>query len=161
MKTHAIAPTPSASLPLACQARCIEACPSVRAVATFQRFPPSRGGLVGFVESLPAEACETTWTAPKDVSCEAEAPGSTVHIYLRADESATSTTSEKPAAATLAASPPRVAPERGESTRENAQSPADRGEPSAEAAPARLDGAGLLVLRKTSDGSEWAFALCR
>lgn len=53
-------------------------------MATFQRFPSALGGLQGFVESLPPEACETTWTAPKQLDSPAT-PGSTVYIYVRDD----------------------------------------------------------------------------
>ena len=72
-------------------AHCIEACPTVRAVATFQPFPASRGGLCGFVEGA-AEMCGVSWDIGNHSCplltgagpCTAKAhPGSAVHVYLR------------------------------------------------------------------------------
>ena len=73
-------------------ARCIEACPTVRLVATFQRFPTSRGGLRGFEESPPPEPCETSRSqhacpllsgAGPCVASAEPRMGSMVHIYER------------------------------------------------------------------------------
>ena len=59
-------------------ASCIDACPTVRAVVTFQRFPE----LCGFSEPETVQ-CETTWTAPREIESVHSRPGSTVHIYMR------------------------------------------------------------------------------
>ena len=67
-------------------AKCIEACPTVRVVATFQRFPE----LKGFVEVLPPERCESSWTAPRQMDTRrvdiAKEYGSAVYIYKRGEE---------------------------------------------------------------------------
>ena len=69
-------------------AKCIEACPTVRVVATFQRFPE----LKGFVEVLPPERCESSWTAPRQMDTRrvdiAKEYGSAVYIYKRGEEQA-------------------------------------------------------------------------
>ena len=54
-------------------------------VASLQRFPAAHGGLRGFSEELPAETCETSWMAPRDVKSSRRLadPGSSVYIYTR------------------------------------------------------------------------------
>jgi SAM-dependent methyltransferase len=75
-------------------ARCIEACPSVRLVATLKRFPPTApsgsegecpSGLRGFREAPPPETCETSWMAPRSIDSPPglQNPGSSVYIYVR------------------------------------------------------------------------------
>lgn len=94
-------------------ARCIEACPTVRVVASFQPFPVARGGgLRGFVETLPPEQCETSWTVSKHecplltgagpcVAAKPMEPGSAVHIYVRTEESSAAHRSSHAAGLTL------------------------------------------------------------
>ena len=78
-------------------ARCIEACPTIRLVASLRRFPesaarPESDGapLRGFAEQPPPLTCETSWMAPRtiggamDVS-RASNPGSMVYLYTRTD----------------------------------------------------------------------------
>ena len=80
-------------------ARCIEACPTVRVVASFQRFPTAHGGLRGFVEAEPPEPCEASWTVTKHScpllsgagACTADPQlfnGSPVYIYERTSTAA-------------------------------------------------------------------------
>jgi hypothetical protein len=84
-------------------ARRIEGCPTVRIVATLQRFPG--GPPKGFVESAPAEMCETSWMAAKHacpllsgagpctagaVGVARTASGSAVYIYVRVATSSSS-----------------------------------------------------------------------
>ena len=87
-------------------ARCIEACPTVRVVASFRRFPSALGGLRGFAVSPPTELCETTWTAPKHLD-DPPRVGSTIYIYLRdgAAEPSAAVALSTPRAAALAATP--------------------------------------------------------
>lgn len=74
-------------------ARCIEACESVRAVASLKRFAAAGGGagtsatgsgLAGFRE-LPSEAFETSWTAPLRAGegSGVRNPGAPVFLYIR------------------------------------------------------------------------------
>lgn len=65
-------------------ARLIEQCDSVRVVATLKRWP-AHDPLRGFIEELPAEVCETSWTAPLQLGegIGIKDSGCPVFVYVR------------------------------------------------------------------------------